>query len=518
MPAPAPPVEAAPGLQPAGGRTDRSTVLAAAAVAVFGLLVTMTGSWVPSAWADEGATMSGVRRSLPELWRMVHHVDGVHGAYYLLLHLWFEVVPYSPFTLRLPSAIAVGLAAGLTVLLVQRLAGPWTAVVAGVLTCCVPRLLFAGTEGRSSATSTLAAVGLTLVLVVALDRTRERRRTAVAWWVGYTVIAVLAGLLFVYTDLVVLAHAVTIGLLVLGRHRRAEARAALWWAGAALVAGLVLLPFVRMVSGQTGQLYWMGAFRLDAALAQRVFVGQWFGGTGPWAVVPWALVVAGVVATLVVPRLRGRVPALAVALPVVVVPTVVVVVVSLLVRPLYDPRYLTFCSPFVAVLVALALTSVPWRVVTIVALVALAALVTPIWVAQRTPTAKDGSTWAAAAQVLTDGRAAEPPGTRDAIWYGPLPRHPNRTTEFVAAAYPDAFAGMRDLSLRRSAVSLGQLWAERSDVRDPLPSTDDVDRIWFVGQRTDDEPRLLQRQLRAAGWTVTQRWFTGKFVILKADR
>ncbi|NII42211.1 mannosyltransferase [Curtobacterium flaccumfaciens] len=513
MPAPA---------TPPAGRSP--SVRTASVVAVLGAAAVLVGSWVPSAWADEGATMSGARRTLPELWRMVHEVDGVHGLYYAFLHLWFTVVPYSPFTLRLPSAVAIGVAAGLTVLLTGRLAGRSTALVAGILTCCVPRLTFAGIEGRSSAFSVVTAVGLTLVFVVAVERTTARRRRAWAWWTAYGALAVLAGLLFVYTDLVVIAHAVTVAVWLLRRGRTSMLRAALSFATAAVLAALALVPFVLMVSGQTGQLSWMGPFTLGPELAGRILIGQWFAGTGTWAAVPFVLMALGVVATTGLPRLpstprlHDRIGAVEVALPVVVVPTVVVVLVSLLVRPLYDPRYLTFCAPFVAMLVALALTSVPWRWVTLTAVVVLVALVVPIAVGQRGPTAKDGSTWASAADVVATGRRAEAPGTRDGIWYGPLPRHVTRTTEFVAAAYPTAFAGMHDLTLERSAVSTGKLWAERSDVHDPLPPTDTVDRIWFVGARTEDQPALLQRRLAAAGWSVSQKWFTGKFVILKFSR
>ncbi|KOG89382.1 hypothetical protein ADK38_14590, partial [Streptomyces varsoviensis] len=37
-------------------------------------------------WRDEGATFQLARRSLPELWHALGHVDAVHGLYYLLMH------------------------------------------------------------------------------------------------------------------------------------------------------------------------------------------------------------------------------------------------------------------------------------------------------------------------------------------------------------------------------------------------------------------------------------------------
>lgn len=494
----------------------------AAGVAVLGVVVGAAGSWIPAAWADEAATMSGVRRSVPQLWHMAHNVDGVHSFYYLLLHLWFEVVPYSPFWLRLPSAFATGVAAGLVVLLVHRLAGIRAAVAAGVVYCILPRVTFSAIEGRSNALTATVAVGLTLLLVVAVTATVERRRAAWGWWALYAGVALAGSVLFVYVALVLVAHAVTLVAWqlrhLLRRRSPSVLRAGLCWLAAAALAGIALLPFVRTVSGQTAQLYWMGPLTLGPALTKRVFVDQWFLGFGPWAPVPFVLMAIGVVATIAVPRLRARIPAVEVAVPVVVVPTLVVVAVSILVRPFYDPRYLTFCAPFVAVLLGLALTSLPWRTVTVAALVVAAGLVAPIYLAQRTPTSKDDSTWNVAAALITAERAKEQAGSVDAVYYGPLPSHTNRTTEFVASSYPEAFAGMRDLTEQRSAVSIGQLWAQRSAPTDPLPSTAGIDHVWFVGEPTDQLPRLATEQLAAQGWHVEREWSESAFRIIVYTR
>lgn len=47
--------------------------------------VALWGIGAASFWRDEAATLSAVRRSLPQLWRMLGHTDVVHGAYYLLM-------------------------------------------------------------------------------------------------------------------------------------------------------------------------------------------------------------------------------------------------------------------------------------------------------------------------------------------------------------------------------------------------------------------------------------------------
>ena len=75
------------------------------------------GSWRPSFWFDESATIAGADRSIIDILRLVPNFDAVHGLYYLAMHAWFRLVPINEFTARLPSAIAVGVgAAGLVVL------------------------------------------------------------------------------------------------------------------------------------------------------------------------------------------------------------------------------------------------------------------------------------------------------------------------------------------------------------------------------------------------------------------
>lgn len=526
MSAPSPAVDDRPALdaaaeRPAGG--DRRTLLAAALVGVFAFAVSVTGSWIPSAWADEAATMSAARRSLPELWHMVHHVDAVHGLYYAMMHVWFEAVPYSVATLRLPSAIAIGLAAAVTVLLGARLVGPWTGLVAGVVFAVLPRVTWAGAEGRSYAATTLFAVVLSLVLVVAVQRTAERRRRAWVWWLLYGVAVLCCGLLFVDMLLLVAAHGVALFVgILLGRGpggRRAHLRTALWWLVPTVVAGALLLPFVRLASGEANQqLYYMGRMGWGFGIVKLVFLQQFFAGTKAMAAVAWLLVAIGAVGAVVVPRLRDRLPAVALTLPAVFLPPAVVYVASVLVRPLFNPRYFTFETPLLAIAIALGLTVLPWRRTAVLGLALLVLLAVPQWGAQRIPTAKDDSTWGPASALLQRERAAEPAGTRDGIVHGPLPSHVNRTTEFVAASYPRAFQGMRDLTLERSAVDIGQLWAQRRPASGPLSGLTNVDRVWFVGEPTADEPRLLQRRLTSAGWHVVGRWREHAFLLLEFER
>ena len=151
-------------------RTSPASLGAPLAIGLLGLVISLIGITVPSVWYDEAASIISATRSWPQLWDEVGSVDAVHALYYALLHVIFDVFGYSPLTLRVPSAIAVGAAAALLVVLVRRFSLPGDgqnrlAVLAGVVFCLLPRTTWMGTEGRTYALSATLAILLTLVLV-----------------------------------------------------------------------------------------------------------------------------------------------------------------------------------------------------------------------------------------------------------------------------------------------------------------------------------------------------------------
>lgn len=72
---------------------------------------------------DEAATVSAIDRNLPDLIRMLGIIDAVHGFYYLLLRGWAALFGVFEVALRLPSLLAVAVAAGLVVVIGRRIGG-----------------------------------------------------------------------------------------------------------------------------------------------------------------------------------------------------------------------------------------------------------------------------------------------------------------------------------------------------------------------------------------------------------
>ncbi|KIU03929.1 glycosyltransferase family 39 protein [Frigoribacterium sp. MEB024] len=500
--------------------------------------------WVPSVWYDEAATVISATRSWGQLWQMVQTVDLVHATYYAFMHLWFDVFPYSPVSLRVPSTIVTGLAAAFTVVLARTLADRRTAVVAGLLFCLIPRVTWMGGEGRSYAFSAMFAVVLTIVLVTAARRTAQvgetrTRASAVRWWVLYAVLAVVSVLFFLYVAFVVVGHGVTM-LVQWRRERRLRASSGSvarshdaaappplvggphgargsflgWFAGAA-VAGLASLPVVYFTSEQSGQVGWLD--RPSFATINQVLTTQWFYQNDRFAVFGWMLVVASLVvlAAGLVPRARGLAE---VVLPWMIVPTVGLVGVSLVTEPLYSPRYLTFGTPAVAIMMAVAVAAIPWR--RVIALVLLLALVltAPTWERQRQPEAKDSAAWNQVADLVAEQRALEPAGTTEGVVFGPVRRHPKATSRIIENTYPAAFEGMSDFTLETPAAETGGLWEVQHPLEDVIDRTDDLDVVWLITSDKQDWRPRVTADLAAKGFHVADEWHLTRTNVLKYER
>lgn len=497
----------------------------AAAVGVLATLVSVAGSWIPSVWDDEEATLTAARRTWPELLEMLHGIDAVHGAYYAFMHVWVALVGTSSFAIRLPSAVAVGVAAAALVLLTRRVAGRTAALAAGVVLAVLPRVTFLGIEARAQAAATALGVVATLLLVEALARRSTR------WWVAYGVVAGLGVVVNVYLALLVVAHGVTV--LVSPRARRALGA----WCVSAVGAALVAAPVLVVAGGQVAvpQLHQPESEKLVRAL----LVGQWFMGTTPthdrtipfpplaptlWAWSVFALAVLGWAAMLLAvlhPRARalsaGRSPVgpVAIAAPWLVLPPLVVVTWSYVGTPVYDVRYFFFQTPAVALLMGCAVAVLRPRAARLAVLLLVVALATPAYLAQRTPTGNWGFDHAQAAAVVRERARAG-----DGVYFGFAAGGSISPPGAIAEGYPDAFARTRDVARLQTGAQAGTLWGRWADLADV--SLDGVDRLWAVLYHRglpSPERSPVQDELEARGFVTCDvtRGGTTDVVLLARD-
>ncbi|GAA4267409.1 hypothetical protein [Frondihabitans peucedani] len=502
--------------------TRRSRVTDAVLVGLAATAIAVLFSWVPSLWYDEAATVVSATRSWAALGRMLTTVDVVHATYYAGMHLWFDVVGYSPFTLRLPSALATGGAAALTVVLGRMLATRRIGLLAGVVFCVLPRVTWMGLEGRSFALGTLLAVASTILFVTAA------RRSARRWWIAYAAVAILSSAVFLYLVLVVVAHGVSAVLALLrARKRHAGLRASGWatsrpilrWTLAAALTVVAILPLAVLASRQSGQIHWIP--RPSLHTVEEVVTTQWFYENGAFAAVAWALILIGVVAALRRPgQAEGRTArdVLLIAAPWMAVPTLGLIAVSLVHTPLYSPRYVTFGAPAAALAIAVGLDRLPWRRAVPLLVAVLVALSLPTIVAQRQVTAKDDSAWNRVAALVSRERAREPRDTRDAVVYGPVDRHPLTTSRIIADSYPTAFRGLDDIALRTPASETDRMWASDRPLGSVLGKAQDARSVWLLTGTAHDIATTLTPELRRDGFHVGQSWRVSRTIVVRYDR
>ncbi|PQD98841.1 hypothetical protein CYL16_20850 [Mycobacterium sp. EPG1] len=381
----------------------------------FALSVAAAGR--PSLWADESATISAATLPVGDLRNLLGHVDAVHGLYYLLLHGWFTVFPVGEFWARVPSALMVGVAAAGTCVLGTRMSGRRVGIAAGVVFAVLPRTTWAGLEARPYALSIACAVWLTVLALTAMRRGGWRR------WVGYAAVLTVAAAVNVLVLLILAAHAAMLAAL---RADRATLRS---WAVATGAALVLVSPVIAVIVAQQDQVAWIwpvGPVTAGQIAGEQYFpsvysdsvraVGpdqQQFGAeelkvaVRAWArVAPLIVVIVAVCALAVrLRRRRGESDRVLVwtCAAWIVVPTLALVGYSLVARPLYQPHYLAFTTPAVALLVGLCAATVgrdTRRLTVVLAIIAVAAA--PNYVAQRGPYAKFGSDYSQVAALLAE--------------------------------------------------------------------------------------------------------------------
>ncbi len=488
--------------RPASGR-DPLTWL----VGFFGFLVAALGSWVPSIWTDEAATISGATRSWAELDALTRNIDAVHLGYYALMKPWFELVGVNAVTLRLPSAIFAGLTGVLVVLLARHWLGRAAALGAGTLAVLLPRATHIGIEGRSWALVTLLVVAASLALVAWRSSGRN------GWLVAYA-LAMGAGIVLeIYLVFVLVAHGIS--LLLVRTRPTGLAKVLLAGLGAVGIGA----PIIFRALGQTGQI--AGAPFDPFAWARQLLINQAFAGEplGPvgWLDALWRPAAAGLalVCWALVGllgwfwwRRRDRVAGVVLAwcLPLALVPGTLVAAWSVAAGAnMYNPRYFSFSHVAMAICVAAALARLPraraWLAVGLIAV-----LLVPGYLGQRTINAKSGADWSQVA-ALIEGSAQ--PG--DGVFFATQP-----STRPISIAYPAPFDALTDIGLDQTpaaAATLSGTDHPLSEVVDSAPN-----RVWAIWRSDDGQMAADRAVFAATGYQEVALWQGSRDTVIEFVR
>ncbi|MHC5795813.1 glycosyltransferase family 39 protein [Lacisediminihabitans sp. FW035] len=488
--------------------------LSAIALGTLATTVSAVGSGIASLWGDEAASVLSAERSLPSLFRMLGHVDAVHGTYYLFLHFWVEAFGASPFSVRFPSAIAVGVAVAGIVLLGSRLGGIRVGVFAGIVGVVLPRVTYMGEEARGYAMSAAAVVWLTILLVHIVGLERPGRRP----WVFYAIGLAVCGYIFLFSLLIVVAHVV----LVLGTRRRdfltSWARAA---SGSVLIAGAV----IGFGIGESGQIAFLAS--RDSTNIRTLVVTQWF-GNDLMAGVAWTLILTAI-AIWGIGAYRGHRDSGAPILlhgSVARRPTLVPLAAAWLLGPpvallavnsvhaVYSSRYLSFAVPGAALLIGWLLARIRPRVVAILLLALVVGASSISYLSERTPFAKNNSDWS---QIADTVRTNSTPG--EGILFDEGTR-PSRAPRLALRTYPASFAGLTDVALKSPWYDTTS-WHDSVYPSSALPARiGSLSTVWLVeyrlpGTEADSYDRAV---LASLGFIVVAEFPEHTSVVLKLTR
>jgi mannosyltransferase len=485
-----------------------------------------------SLWRDEAYTVDAIGRPLPRVFAMLAHTDAVNGAYYVLMHAWAGVAGTSPAALRLPSLLAMAVAATVTAATGGRLARAGrlpapalTGVVAGLLFTAAPQVTRYAQDARAYGLVTMCATAATYLLLRALADGRWR------WWTAYGAAIIAVGLFSLLAFLLVGAHGVTVWI------ARARQRAALdpagagagpatggagaagrtgpagpvsRWLTAAGVALAVLSPLLVAGVAQRHQISWLE--RPGVAAVSHLVVT--FAGSQALVPLLGLLVLVAVVAT-VTDRPRAPVDMVTVALPWLLLPAAVLLTASQ-VRPVYDARYLVFCLPALGLLGACCVAWVTrfatmitvrgtagaavWLPAILILALLAALVVGPQWSVRAAPS-RLADLRATAAVLAAQGRRG------DAVLYVPP------SNRVYSLAYPAPFRRLRDVALAESPAAAANLSGGEVTAGVLRGRFAGVNRVWVVSGRRmfpfpdgglePAEAALLKRFL------LVRRWYVG---------
>ncbi|WP_197502337.1 glycosyltransferase family 39 protein [Gordonia sp. 852002-10350_SCH5691597] len=471
-------------------------------VGIFGVVLCAFGSWRPSHWYDEAATVSAVHRPLSAMWDLLALTDAVHALYYLCMHVWTKVFGLSEFSLRFPSALAIGIAAGLLVVLAARLWDTRFGVIAGLVLLCLPRTTWAGSEARSYAGTIALAIAMTLVLLIALDvddgATRRRRW---GWWVAYAAVCVVGVVWFFFTISLLSAHLLIVLVRSRGRDRLQIRRTTVAFVISAIVVCAVVAPFARIVISQRGQISWVE--QMSPRTLGNYARFEFFDGATIFLIVGALVVAVGLAAAVLGAGGRWSIPVIGMLW--VFVPAALVFVFSWLVDAVYTPRYLIFTAGGLALILAWAVRQIARDRVWVAALLVLvlAAAATPSYLADRSAYGRLGGTdFSEAADFI--GANAHP---GDCVAFSTAPTWSPVSQRVVLRAKPADFAGLRDVGPSIDAVRADSLWDGDKPVTAYRRFAEQCQVMWVITDKDRDHGYVVYPGATAY-WLFSPNHFT----------
>jgi mannosyltransferase len=429
---------------------------------------------------DEGATLSAATRSVPQIFELAKHVDGVIAPYYLYIKGFVSLFGDSALVLRAPSIVAVSLGVGVVAELARRFWGTAAGIAAGLICVTLPSLSRFGLLARPYATVFLLASLATLLLFRALERPTWRRFGA------YGACVALCGTFHLISLTLLVGH---LGVVLMRRDPHPLRRM-----GAVIAAVLALLSPLAVIGllQRNRQLFWLA--RPSWATLRAMPSDLALNGAAAFLLIGLALAAAGIGG-------RAHRELLAVAL----LPIATVWAFALLIAPVWEPRYAAFVLGPLAILAGAGLTSAPRGQAVVKIAIALAILTTMTLPDQERIRGGSGPDPRAVADIILDNAM-----TGDAMAFGDGSWSTRATVTYYLGREVTAGESIPDDALmRRSAADIGQLTAlECQEVAECLNG---FERVWLISTTSYDTDHPLSNgtaKMTALSdcFTVAETW------------
>jgi mannosyltransferase len=462
-------------------------------------------SWQPSFWLDEASTISAAQRPVPDILRLTDTIDRVHALYYLLLHPWLSLTGVHEFTVRLPSAVAMAVAAAGVVAIGRRLGSRGFGLRAGFAFALLPLVSHHAMDARPFPFALAAVTWSTWALIRGLQNLISGRG-AIRWWLAWALLGGLAVLFSLYTIFILVAHALTVAWARQGRR-------ALGFAVVGAGLAIALTPWALAIYAQRFQI----ATQADRFPASILKIPLW--SVAGWIYYPkllWAAVAAVLAVALWgcaayglrsswTRRGQARVSVASVALPWFVMPAILIIAVSAISTPSLQARYLLGTAPALALLVALGWQHLPHRPVVALATVSAGVATLALQVVDRTQASREDLR--GLADVVATHRQAG-----DAVLFAP--GHRVRVT----AAYPGPWAGLSDIGHRGTAAESRSLAPAEIPYEQMRVSAQRFSRVWVVAfaEGAVSAETMVTAQASALGLQADQTWVNRDWVLMLA--
>jgi mannosyltransferase len=459
---------------------------------ILGAITLVLDAWQISRLSftqDEAATMSAIRRPFGAMLAVLRHIDAVHGAYYLIMHLVVRL-GQSAAIVRAPSVLATAGTAVLIVMIGTKLGRNWVGPAAGLLFALFGLTTEYAQDARRFALATFLAALASYRFILFMQ---DGRRANSVW---YLAALAACGLMNVFALLIAVAHAVT---LLVSPVTRDRLRGYLLSLSAAVI---VVAPVAWIASGQVSQVGWEHRPQLALVLPIVAVLGI-------ISALAFVLATAGdnedEPAGSQAPAVFGAAPLIRLCAPWLVAPVLLLLIASQItiarspgqssVAPgsgIWEPRYLLFCLPGAALLVVAMAARLP-RYASAAVVAALIIGAAASQAIARPATSRDDLR-AAARLIGAQGR----PG--DAVVF------PDIAKRLITDGYPASFRRVRDVGLDTSPAARDSLYGLNVNQPTLWFRLTRIQRVWIVTFPAGVPSRHYGRPNAQDAFCLRQAW------------